>query len=242
MGGLLMQERSRIDKVLAHMGFGSRREIKEMVKRGRVSVNDIEVRDAGQHIFINKDILTVDGKRVIYKQYIYLMMNKPQGILSATEDNYAPVVIDLLKQEHKNFNPFPVGRLDKDTEGLLLLTNDGKLAHELLSPKKHVPKTYYAVLDGAVNDDDIKSFKAGITIDDGYTCLPAELKIISSGAESKIELIIYEGKFHQVKRMFLAVGKKVKFLKRIKMGNLVLDDTLKPGEYRELKDFELSLL
>lgn len=170
------------------------------------------------------------------------MMNKPPGVVSATEDHQDETVIDLLEIEDLVFDPFPVGRLDKDTEGLLLITNDGQLAHRLLSPKKHVPKTYFAVIDGEVTERDIEAFKNGVTLDDGYKTKPGELKILKSGLTSDIELTITEGKFHQVKRMFQAVGKRVIYLKRISMGPLKLDETLELGEYRELTDEELQKL
>jgi 16S rRNA pseudouridine516 synthase len=169
-------------------------------------------------------------------------MNKPQGVLSATEDSVGETVIDLLELEDQVYEPFPVGRLDKDTEGLLLITNDGQLSHKLLSPKKHVPKTYFAVIDQEVTDEDVKAFAEGVTLDDGYETKPGELRILKSGLRSDIELTITEGKFHQVKRMFEAVGKKVIYLKRISMGPLPLDETLELGEYRELTDEEVELL
>ena len=167
-------------------------------------------------------------------------MHKPQGIISATEDKFDRTVIDLLDPLDQHFEPFPVGRLDKDTEGLLLITNDGQLAHNLLSPKKHVPKWYYAKIDGVVTEADIEAFKQGVTLDDGYHTKPGELKILASGEQSEIELMIQEGKFHQVKRMFEAVGKKVTYLKRLSMGSLTLDPELPIGEYRALTEEELQ--
>jgi 16S rRNA pseudouridine516 synthase len=170
-------------------------------------------------------------------------MNKPQGVVSATEDNYDETVVDLLEEKDKFYAPFPVGRLDKDTEGLLLLTNDGNLNHNLLSPKKHVDKIYYAEVEGEVTEEDVKSFKAGILLtNENYTTLPAELKIIESGEKSKCYVTIREGKFHQVKRMFLAVDKEVTYLKRIAMGSINLDETLDLGAYRHLTDKELKQL
>ncbi|MEG6617407.1 pseudouridine synthase [Peptococcaceae bacterium 1198_IL3148] len=232
----------RLDKTLAHMGLGTRKEIKKLIKEKKVTVNGKIASDPGMHILPHQDLLMVNGKQIIYRQYIYIMLNKPQGVLSATEDELAQVVVDLLPAEYHCFRPFPVGRLDKDTEGLLLLTNDGQLAHQLLSPKKQVPKTYYAVIDGLVTAADVKAFAQGVTLDDGYRTLPAELKIISSGPKSEIELTIYEGKFHQVKRMFQSVNKKVTYLKRISMGSLVLDQTLALGAYRELTPEEIRRL
>jgi 16S rRNA pseudouridine516 synthase len=170
------------------------------------------------------------------------MMNKPAGVISATVDNKLKTAIDLLPEEFSHFSMFPAGRLDIDTEGLLLLTNDGQLAHNLLSPKKHVSKRYYALIDGITTAEDIRLFKEGVTLDDGYKTMPAELKIIKAGLRSEIEIVLHEGKFHQVKRMFEAADKKVVYLKRIQMGGLKLDETLKPGECRELAPEELELL
>ncbi|GAX89808.1 pseudouridine synthase [Effusibacillus lacus] len=236
------KDRQRLDKILAHIGIGTRKEIKKLVKDKRVTVNHQLVKDPGMHVWTSRDRIEVDGKAVRYREYIYLMMNKPKGVISSTEDDYDEVVVELLAQEHYAFAPFPVGRLDKDTEGLLLLTNDGKLAHQLLSPKKHVPKTYCATVLGEVTEADAEAFRRGVVLDDGYQTLPGELTILRTGSESEIELTIYEGKFHQVKRMFEAVGKKVTYLKRISMGPLHLDESLEPGEYRELTDEEIDLL
>ncbi|MDQ0975488.1 16S rRNA pseudouridine516 synthase [Neobacillus niacini] len=232
----------RIDKMLANLGFGSRKEVKQLLKSGAVKVDDVVVKDPKLHVDTNNQIVTLNGDVIEYKEFIYLMMNKPQGVLSATEDSAQETVIDLLELEDQVYEPFPVGRLDKDTEGLLLITNDGQLAHKLLSPKKHVPKTYFAVIDQEVTDEDVKAFAEGVTLDDGYETKPGELKILKSGIRSDIELTITEGKFHQVKRMFEAVGKKVVYLKRISMGPLPLDETLELGEYRELTDEEIELL
>lgn len=228
--------------MLANLGYGSRKEVKQLLKSGAVKVDDAVVKDPKQHVDTNKQSVTLNGEVVEYKEFIYLMMNKPQGVLSATEDSAQETVIDLLELEDQVYEPFPVGRLDKDTEGLLLITNDGQLAHRLLAPKKHVPKTYFAVIDSEVTDEDIKAFAEGVALDDGYETKPGELKILKSGIRSDIELTITEGKFHQVKRMFEAVGKKVVYLKRISMGPLPLDETLELGEYRELTDEEIELL
>ncbi|MFP7299447.1 pseudouridine synthase [Neobacillus niacini] len=232
----------RIDKMLANLGYGSRKEVKQLLKSGAVKIDDVIVKDAKQHVDTNKQTVTLNGEVIEYKEFIYLMMNKPQGVLSATEDSVGETVIDLLELEDQVYEPFPVGRLDKDTEGLLLITNDGQLAHRLLSPKKHVPKTYFAVIDQEVSGEDVKAFAKGVTLDDGYETKPGELKILKSGIRSDIELTITEGKFHQVKRMFESVGKKVVYLKRISMGPLPLDETLELGEYRELTDEEVELL
>lgn len=231
----------RIDKLLSNMGEGSRQEIKKLIKMGMVSIDgetiykpDIQVNELQN--------ISIGGRKVIYKKYIYIMMNKPQNVVSATEDNKDKTVIDILDEKDSKFCLFPVGRLDKDTEGLLILTNDGELCHNLLSPKKHIPKTYYANIEGRVTDYDASLFNEGVILNDGYKTFPATLKIINSSDISTIELTIVEGKFHQVKRMFEAVNKKVIFLKRIAMGNLKLDSTLAIGEYRYLTDNELNLL
>ncbi|MFJ7974524.1 pseudouridine synthase [Peribacillus sp. JNUCC 23] len=232
----------RIDKLLANVGYGSRKEVKSLLKSGAVVVNEQVVKDAKAHVDPEVDHVTVHNEPVVYREFIYLMMNKPQGLISATEDNFQETVIDILEPEDAAMEPFPVGRLDKDTEGLLLITNDGQLAHQLLSPKKHVPKTYFAVINSEVTQSDIEEFSKGVTLDDGYHTKPGELKILKSGLTSDIELTIMEGKFHQVKRMFEAVGKRVVYLKRISMGSLGLDEALELGEYRELTDEELEAL
>jgi 16S rRNA pseudouridine516 synthase len=228
--------------MLANLGYGSRKEVKQLLKSGAVKVDDVVVKDAKQHVDTATQTVALNGEVVEYREFIYLMMNKPQGVLSATEDNSCETVIDLLEMEDQVYEPFPVGRLDKDTEGLLLITNDGQLAHRLLSPKKHVPKTYFAVIDGEVDAADVEAFAEGVTLDDGYETKPGDLKILKSGIRSDIELTITEGKFHQVKRMFESVGKRVVYLQRISMGPLPLDETLELGEYRELTDEEVELL
>ncbi|GGF69927.1 pseudouridine synthase [Paenibacillus albidus] len=239
-------KKQRLDKVLSHMGAGSRSDIRKQAKQGLITVNGVPVKDSGMHVDPYQDQIEVGGEVFIYREYIYLMMNKPPGVLSATEDKRDRTVVDLLKHEYAVFEPFPVGRLDKDTVGLLLLTNDGKLAHELLSPRKHVPKTYEATVEGEVDADDVAAFAAGVELDDGYLTQPARLTILGRERGSKvisfISLTITEGKFHQVKRMFQAVGKKVTFLKRVSMGELKLDESLTPGAYRELTAQELGLL
>ncbi|PLT29235.1 pseudouridine synthase [Peribacillus deserti] len=232
----------RIDKLLSNMGYGSRTEVKKLLKSGSVKVNEESVKDPKQHVNPSDDVITVYGDRVEYREFIYLMMNKPPGLLSATEDAAQGTVIDLLEPEDAVFEPFPVGRLDKDTEGFLLLTNDGQLAHQLLSPKKHVPKTYFAVIEGEVTEEDIEAFRAGVLLEDGYQTKPGDLVILKSGLMSDVEVTITEGKYHQVKRMFGAVGKRVVYLKRISMGPLPLDEELELGQYRELTEEELEQL
>ena len=233
----------RLDKFLSHTGFGSRKEVKQLLKKKVVRVNDQVVKKGDYILNFNKDHISVNGETITYQEFIYLMLNKPAGYLSATEDNFQKTVIDLLQPEEQHFNPFPVGRLDKDTEGLLLLTNDGELAHFLLSPKKHVKKTYYAEVVGVMDLEDIERFKLGIVLEDGYKCLPAELQIIEqTDRTSKVLITVEEGKFHQVKRMVLACGKEVNYLKRQSMASLKLDETLKSGEYRPLDKEELNQL
>lgn len=232
----------RIDKMLANLGYGSRKEVKMLLKNKAVKVNDEVIKDAKYQVDPEKDEISLYNEIIEYKEYIYLMMNKPPGVISATEDTREETVVDILQIEDSVYNPFPVGRLDKDTEGLLLLTNDGKLAHRLLSPKKHVPKTYFAVVRGKVEEEDIAAFKKGVVLDDGYLTKPGHLVVFKSGETSDIELTISEGKFHQVKRMFESVGKKVIYLKRLSMGPLKLDETLELGEYRELTEEEVEQL
>ncbi|EQG03575.1 pseudouridine synthase family protein, partial [Clostridioides difficile 840] len=231
-----MAKKQRIDKILSNLGYGSRSEIKKYCKQGSVVVNGSEVSNPGTQVDTENDEILFNGEEVIYREYIYLMMNKPDGYISATTDKYDPTVLDLIDLSYLAFEPFPVGRLDKDTEGLLVLTNDGKLSHRVLSPKKHVPKTYYAKIDGVVTEEDVEAFLEGVVLDDGYKTMPSQLNILKSDDESEIELTIHEGKFHQVKRMFESVGKKVVYLKRLSMGNLKLDESLELGEYRELTD------
>ncbi len=232
----------RLDKMLSNMGYGSRKEVKLLLKSKAVVVNGTTAKDVSMHVDPNADEVMVLGEQVIYTEFIYLMMNKPPGVISATEDKKDKTVIDLLDPLSQHFKPFPVGRLDKDTEGLLILTNDGHLSHQLLSPKKHVQKLYFAVIEGCVTQDDVVKFKEGVSLDDGYFTKPGHLTILSSGEVSEIELSIMEGKFHQVKRMFESVGKKVTYLKRMRMGSLQLDETLELGEYRHLTEAELASL
>ncbi|MDW5300313.1 MAG: pseudouridine synthase [Sedimentibacter sp.] len=233
----------RIDKMLSNIGLGTRKQIKQDAKKGLIKINDVIEKDSSKIIDTEKDTVKYKGETAEYVQYIYLMMNKPQGVVSATEDNYDRTVIDLLDDEDKFYEPFPVGRLDKDTEGLLLITNDGQLAHNLLSPKKHVDKTYYVEVAEEVTQDDVKSFREGVILtEENYKTLPAELHIIQSGYPSKCYVTIKEGKFHQVKRMFFAINNEVTYLKRVSMGLLKLDESLKLGEYRHLTQDELNIL
>lgn len=231
----------RLDKYLAEMGVGTRQEVKKQIRQGKAAVNGTVVKAADTKIDENCDEVTICGRNISYVSYEYYMLNKPAGVVSATEDRRDTTVIDLIK-EKKRKDLFPVGRLDKDTEGLLLITNDGDLAHRLLAPKKHVDKVYYAKIDGMVTEEDVKRFAEGIDIgaEEEEMTRPAKLDIMRSAEESEIRLTIHEGKFHQVKRMFLAVGKEVTYLKRERMGTLCLDENLKPGEYRLLTEEEIE--
>lgn len=235
-----MGKKERLDKILSNLGYGTRKEIKHKIKSGLVKINGDIIKDNSLKVDPNEVKIEFDNKEIIYRKNIYLMLNKPKGVISATEDNYHSTVIDLIEDKFKAFNPFPVGRLDKDTEGLLLLTNDGNLAHNLLSPKKHIDKIYYVEVEGELSDKDKKAFKEGIDIGEKNITLPAELEIISSEKISKGYVTIREGKFHQIKRMFKELGKEVIYLKRISMGSLKLDSKLDLGGYRELTKKELE--
>jgi len=233
----------RLDKILSNLGHGSRKEVKVMVKNGWVEVNGVTAKKSDMKIDTDNDIVVVDGEQLNYREFVYIMMNKPAGYISATVDNYQDTVVDILDPELQAFEPFPVGRLDKDTVGLLLLTNDGKLNHRLIAPKNHVDKVYFAEIDKEVDDADVRAFEVGITLEDGYNCMPGKLEILKSdehGAE--VMVTIQEGKFHQVKRMFKTRGKEVVFLKRMEFGGLKLDETLPEGDYRELSNEELKVL
>lgn len=237
-----MKQKQRLDKILSNFGFGSRTEIKSAVKKGLVSVDGQVAKDSGLHVDPAASVIIMNGIKLEYRKYIYLMMNKPQGVISATTDTRQRTVFDIMPEEYKCFELFPAGRLDIDTEGLVLMTNDGQLAHEILSPRKHVTKKYYARVEGRVQQADAAAFEGGVTLDDGYKTLPAKLEILSSDLLSEVRLSIVEGKFHQVKRMFEAVGKKVIYLKRLSMGRLELDESLELGECRELAPEEVELL
>ena len=230
----------RLDKYLCETGFGTRSQVKDLLKKGQVMVNGEVVKKPESKINETTDQILCQGKKASYQKNIYLMLHKPAGVVSATEDSREKTVLDLVRPEDRKNGLFPVGRLDKDTEGLLLLTDDGELAHRLLSPKKHVDKTYYAKIDGQVTEEHVKQFREGLDIGDEKKTLPAVLTILLSGPVSEIEVTIHEGRFHQIKRMFEAVGCKVTYLKRLSMGSLVLDETLPPEEYRPLTEAELE--
>lgn len=231
----------RLDKFLADMGFGTRSQVRQQISRGNVTVNGLSARRPELKIDTDKDRVFFCGAEAVYAQYEYYMLNKPAGVVSATEDKNDPTVVELIRERRRK-DLFPVGRLDKDTEGLLLITNDGDLAHRLLAPEKHVDKVYYAEIDGKVTREDAELFRAGVDIGDEKKTMPALLEILSSADRSKVLLTIHEGRFHQVKRMFHAVGKEVVFLRRIRMGPLKLDEKLHPGEYRRLTKEEVEKL
>ena len=228
----------RLDKYLAEMGAGTRSDLKKAVRSGRVTVNGQRVRDAAMHVS-GEDEICLDGNRVVYERFVYYMMNKPAGVISATEDARDRTVLDLIEGRQRK-GLFPVGRLDRDTEGLLLITNDGELAHRLLSPAHHVDKVYFARLDGPVGEAEQRLFAEGLKVDHTFTAMPARLELLEN--EGEVEVTIREGKFHQIKRMFAAVGREVLYLKRLSMGPLVLDGSLAPGAYRRLTEEEESAI
>ena len=230
----------RLDKFLCEMGVGTRSEVKACLKKGQVTVNGEIIKKPEVKIDENNDIICYLGQTLAYEAVQYFLLNKPAGCVTATRDNLSETVMSFLPENRRD-DLFPVGRLDKDTEGLLLITNDGQLAHELLSPKKHVDKTYFAVIDGEVKEEHKQLFLEGLDIGDDDPTMPAKLEILKSGETSEIELTIQEGRFHQVKRMFEAIGTKVTYLKRISMGPLSLGD-LQPGEVRILTETELEQL
>lgn len=237
-----MSKKLRLDKILGNMGYGTRKEVKRYIRDGQVKIDGKVIKKSSIQVDPYESHIEINGEEVMFREYIYIMLNKPKGVISATYDPSHKTVIDLIDEYYSSFDLFPMGRLDIDTEGLLILTNDGKLSHEILSPKNHIPKTYYAHIEGRVTEEDAVRLARGVTLEDGYKALPGELKIIESDNISKIELTIYEGKFHQVKRMFKALNKEVVYLKRISMGALFLDESLETGSYRELDEDELKLL
>ena len=235
-------EKQRLDKIIASTGKFSRREVKLLVRQGRVLVDGAPARSGEDKLDPQAVEITVNGETLCYRKFTWVMLNKPAGYLSATEDGRGPTVLDLLPPELKKQGLFPVGRLDKDTEGLLLLTNEGGLAHDLLSPRHHVDKVYYTRVAGRLTEADCQTFASGMTLDDGLVCQPAGLKILRAGQESEAHVTLREGKFHQVKRMLAFRGKPVLYLERVRMGNLPLDPSLSRGDYRFLTPEELESL
>lgn len=232
----------RLDKLLGHMGFGSRKEVNQLLRKGKVSVDGVFQRKGNVHVDPYLQEVSVGGEIIVYEANAYLMLHKPPGYISATVDSRYSTVIDLVPDEYRHFQLFPVGRLDRETEGLLLLTNDGQLNHTLTSPNKNIFKKYFAKVAGQVCERHIDLFLGGIVLDDGYQTKKAYLEIKKSGKESEIILSISEGKFHQVKRMFRAIGMEVTYLKRIQIGNLMLDPSLPLGSLRPLTAEELAYL
>ena len=235
----------RLDRFLAEMGEGTRSQIRDAAKKGRIGVGGVVDKRADRRIDPAADAVSLDGREIAYVRFEYYMLNKPQGVVSATEDHLHRTVVELITDRRRG-DLFPVGRLDIDTEGLLLITNDGDLAHRLLSPKKHVDKRYLAVIEGELPPDARQRFAEGIVLSDGTPTMPAELEEAVDSAEPKTGsayiLTIHEGKFHQVKRMFEALDCRVVYLKRLSMGSLRLDEKLRPGEYRPLTEAELAML
>ena len=234
--------KERLDKLIASTGRWSRREVKNLVREGRVLADGQLAHSVEEKYDADTCRISVNGEALTLRRHTYVMLHKPAGVLSATEDGRGRTVLDLLTPELRKIGVFPVGRLDKDTEGLLLLTDDGELAHALLSPKKHVDKVYYARVTGQLVPEDCAAFAAGMTLGDGLECMPAGLEILSAGEESECLVTLREGKFHQVKRMLAARGKPVAYLKRLSMGALRLDETLAPGAFRLLTPEEEGLL
>lgn len=233
----------RIDKILSNLGHGTRKEVKAILKKGKVEVDGVIISDNAMKIDPDKTVIKVSGEEINYRKYIYLVMNKPAGVVSATVDKHDETVIDLIDEQYRAFDPFPIGRLDKDTVGLLLITNDGELNHKLIAPKNHVDKVYYAEINKFVDNSDVNAFKKGVVIDDGYKCMPAVLEVLNANENgAEVMVTIQEGKFHQVKRMFESVDKKVVFLRRVSFGPLKLDENLLEGQCRELSEEEVNSL
>ncbi len=232
----------RLDKVICSQSMKSRRETDGLIRRGRVTVNGEICRRPATHIDPDVDEITIDGTPLVFSRHVYFMLNKPAGILCVSRDPKAKTVVDLLSPDDRRRDIFPAGRLDKDTHGLVLLTNDGELAHRILSPKHHIPKRYHAILDGPIGQAEMDAIAAGPVLADGTKCLPAQLTVLRDGDQPLVEITIFEGKFHQIKRMFGTVNRGVNWLKRVSMGGLVLDDTLEECEYKSLGKREISLL
>ena len=232
----------RLDKFISSTTTLSRAEAKKIIKKG-ILINDILIKSPDYKVDEINDQVMVNGNRLVYQKYVYIMMNKPKDTVSATEDAIEETVVDILKEEDRIHKVFPVGRLDKDTEGLMLLTNDGELAHKLISPKKDVVKKYYVEVSGELKEEHLSIVEAGVMLEDGYKCKPARLEILeSSEVKSRANIYITEGKFHKVKRMMKSLETTVTYLKRISIGGLILDENLKLGEYRYLTDEELNKL
>ncbi len=230
----------RLDKLIASQGGFSRREVQELIKNGAVKVNGITVRDRGAKSDDEKDIICVNGEQLDFQRFVYIMLNKPKGVVSATNDKNEKTVIDLVPKEFKGRNLFPAGRLDITTTGFVLVTDDGDFAHRILSPKNHIEKTYEARLAESVTEGQLEAVRNGIGLKDGTKCLPAKVTVLADGEKPLVEIKICEGKYHQIKRMFAAAGNGVIELKRTQMGRLTLDPSLKEGECRLLDAHEVQ--
>lgn len=231
----------RLDKILSSQGIGTRSEARRLIRSGRVSVDGRVLCDPAAKILPENCEIALDGKAIGYKRHLYIMMNKPSGVLCVSRDDKAPTVLDLLTGDLRRLGLFPAGRLDKYTVGLVIITDDGGFGHRVLSPKNNIVKRYHAVLDRPVGEEEIKRFSQGIVLKDGAVCRPAELEILSGGSNPLVQVAITEGKYHQIKRMFAAVGRRVLRLRRVSIGNLFLDENLKEGEFRELTEAEMAL-
>ncbi|MBE6746164.1 MAG: rRNA pseudouridine synthase [Ruminococcaceae bacterium] len=232
----------RLDKILSSALKISRADVKKLIKKQSVTVNGASVKSGEMKIDPDTDEIRLNGRDVVYQKNIYLMMNKPEGVISASNDKSQETVVDLVPEEYRRDGLFPAGRLDADTTGFVLITDDGDFAHRILSPKNHVEKTYYARLAQRLSDGDIERFLSGIELKDGTLCLEARLRVIEDGETPLVEVVIHEGKYHQVKRMFAALGNRVVQLRRIKIGGLSLDGTLAEGECREITREEIRLI
>ena len=230
----------RLDKLIASQGRFSRREVQELIKSGAVKVNGITFRDRGAKSDDEKDIICVNGEQLDFQRFVYIMLNKPKGVVSATNDKNEKTVIDLVPKEFKGRNLFPAGRLDITTTGFVLVTDDGDFAHRILSPKNHIEKTYEARLAESVTEGQLEAVRNGIELKDGTKCLPAKVTVLADGEKPLVEIKICEGKYHQIKRMFAAAGNGVIELKRTQMGGLTLDPNLKEGECRLLDVHEVQ--
>jgi 16S rRNA pseudouridine516 synthase len=235
----------RLDRMLSGQGIGTRREVKKILSDGAVAVNGKRVTCPAMKIDTGEDEVCVHGEPLLYNEHVYIMMNKPSGVISASDDPHAQTVIDLLPEKLRRPGLFPAGRLDRDTEGFLLITDDGTFAHNILSPKKHVKKEYVAIIDSPMTKEQVENFENGLVIDGGFTCLPARVKMLDnvfSCGGVRVAVTIHEGKFHQIKRMFAALGHEVLYLKRTAMGGLQLDAALAPGNARELTSSEVDMI
>ncbi|MDD3193975.1 MAG: pseudouridine synthase [Oscillospiraceae bacterium] len=232
----------RMDKILAARTEYSRKDAKKLVWQGRVRHNGKIATSPDAKVDLQADTLELDGKSLQIQEHLYLMLNKPAGVLSAARDPKQPTVLDLVPEKYRRSGLFPAGRLDKDTEGFVLITDDGDFAHRILSPKQHVEKTYHARIDGPVTDQMRAGFAEGVELEDGTRCRPAQLQLLEEGEQPLCRVVLTQGMYHQVKRMFLSYGRRVTWLKRVAMGGLALDETLAPGEAREISEIELKLL